>query len=373
MKNTDLISVFTELRNNVPLLKYLLEEVPVGIALVNGDRSYSIVNGIFASSLGYTIKEAESLTHSDLTSPFFISQDVYYFSKLINKEIDSYRVKKQMFKKNGEVIDIQINLFPCFSEDCKLSNCIAFYKSSKPFYYEYFSSINPELHKIIEKNPDTGIFISNSLGQILFSNSQAADRLGFSVRELCDRPLSEVMRPEHAALLANIFNLKVLGKTIEFDLVFHHRNGSRFPAKTKLFLDTTDYYKNGPVLFVMFNQMYTESNTPNSVKKTVLETELLAELKQLRASLNLYQKNGRKDVSSMVTADLSEDLSDVHLTNREREVLYLIIKRKNTKEIAYRLNLAEITIRKHLTSLYRKFGVSCREELLFKFYGKKIN
>ena len=70
MKNTDLISVFTELRNNVPLLKYLLEEVPVGIALVNGDRSYSIVNGIFASSLGYTIKEAESLTHSDLTSSY---------------------------------------------------------------------------------------------------------------------------------------------------------------------------------------------------------------------------------------------------------------------------------------------------------------
>lgn len=57
------------------------------------------------------------------------------------------------------------------------------------------------------------------------------------------------------------------------------------------------------------------------------------------------------------------------LTEREVDVTRLVLEGLSNVEIAQRLNLAEITIKKHLTSIYEKIGVKNRVELMAKIYS----
>jgi DNA-binding NarL/FixJ family response regulator len=52
------------------------------------------------------------------------------------------------------------------------------------------------------------------------------------------------------------------------------------------------------------------------------------------------------------------------LTSRELEVLRLLEDGAANKEIGFSLGIAENTVKVHLQSIYRKFEVSTRDELL---------
>ena len=56
------------------------------------------------------------------------------------------------------------------------------------------------------------------------------------------------------------------------------------------------------------------------------------------------------------------------LSEREREVITLIGKGLKNKEIACRLSISEVTVRHHLTSIYRKLDVEDRLELTIYAY-----
>jgi len=51
------------------------------------------------------------------------------------------------------------------------------------------------------------------------------------------------------------------------------------------------------------------------------------------------------------------------LTQREHEVLGFILEHRKRKDIAQVLFVTESTIKKHTTNIYKKLGVTCREEL----------
>lgn len=51
-----------------------------------------------------------------------------------------------------------------------------------------------------------------------------------------------------------------------------------------------------------------------------------------------------------------------YLTPREKEILAFLTAGKTTREISMELFLSEGTVKAHLTSIYRKLGVSNRTE-----------
>lgn len=69
----------------------------------------------------------------------------------------------------------------------------------------------------------------------------------------------------------------------------------------------------------------------------------------------------------------AEDMGNLYpmLTNRELDVLKLILENKKRKEIAEELFVTENTVKKHTAHIYEKLGVSDRSELLLKI-GKKL-
>jgi DNA-binding CsgD family transcriptional regulator len=55
------------------------------------------------------------------------------------------------------------------------------------------------------------------------------------------------------------------------------------------------------------------------------------------------------------------------ITRREHDVLLFVLQGKANKEIAQHLDIAEVTVKKHLTSVYRKLRITNRKELLQSF------
>lgn len=62
-----------------------------------------------------------------------------------------------------------------------------------------------------------------------------------------------------------------------------------------------------------------------------------------------------------------ERVFDGRLTKRKREVFALLMQGAPTKMIAHQLGISPKTVEKHLTSIYRKYGVSSRVDLLVKW------
>lgn len=68
----------------------------------------------------------------------------------------------------------------------------------------------------------------------------------------------------------------------------------------------------------------------------------------------------------------AEKVTDFSLTKREREVLELVVEGKTNREIAAVLFIAEVTVSKNITSIYRKLGVKGRPSAVKKAVELKI-
>jgi two-component system NarL family response regulator len=71
---------------------------------------------------------------------------------------------------------------------------------------------------------------------------------------------------------------------------------------------------------------------------------------------------GRKHIPPEVAAKLADRLTSETLTEREREVLQLIVGGQSNKEIGASLNISEGTVKVHVNSLLGKLGVSDRTQ-----------
>ena len=56
------------------------------------------------------------------------------------------------------------------------------------------------------------------------------------------------------------------------------------------------------------------------------------------------------------------------LTKREHEVLALVTRGKQNKEIARKLHISEATVENHLNNIFRKWDVNNRTEATYHFF-----
>lgn len=60
----------------------------------------------------------------------------------------------------------------------------------------------------------------------------------------------------------------------------------------------------------------------------------------------------------------AEFLKTYHITNREQEIIALILKGKSNQEISYELMISPSTVNNHMTNIYEKTGFKSRFELI---------
>jgi DNA-binding NarL/FixJ family response regulator len=105
---------------------------------------------------------------------------------------------------------------------------------------------------------------------------------------------------------------------------------------------------------------------------------------QLRKALATISSGGfwvwRRMLSRFVSAlggtsrqQDSSSLSDVRMSQRERQIAIALCKNLTNKEIANELNISERTVKFHVSNLLSKFNVQRRSELVMLWYGQGLN
>ncbi|MFP4552010.1 MAG: LuxR C-terminal-related transcriptional regulator [Spirochaetales bacterium] len=87
--------------------------------------------------------------------------------------------------------------------------------------------------------------------------------------------------------------------------------------------------------------------------------------KQIRQDASLSDLSDGDSADAL--PEIIDELESTQLTRREHEVLLLIISGMSNRAISTELTIAEVTVKKHLTSVYRKLRVSNRRELFQSF------
>ncbi len=103
-----------------------------------------------------------------------------------------------------------------------------------------------------------------------------------------------------------------------------------------------------------------DSEISRSLKKGVLgyvcrdvsENELVKAVRAVNA--------GKKYIPAEIAEILGENFGREELTPRERKILQAIVGGNSNKEIAYKLNVSENTVKTHVKNVFEKLGVSDR-------------
>lgn len=81
-----------------------MEHSAIGMALVGLDGSWLRINPATCDLLGYTWQELREKTFQDLTHPDDVDTDLDLVRRCIAGEIDSYRMEKRYFRKDGSIV-----------------------------------------------------------------------------------------------------------------------------------------------------------------------------------------------------------------------------------------------------------------------------
>ncbi|AFZ20802.1 PAS domain S-box protein [Allocoleopsis franciscana] len=93
------------LRESEQQFRQIFQDASIGMALTDFHTHQFIqVNPAWCRLLGYSASEIVSLTFDQITHPDDLPQDLYYLEQRDQGKLDSYRLEKRYFKKNGELI-----------------------------------------------------------------------------------------------------------------------------------------------------------------------------------------------------------------------------------------------------------------------------
>jgi DNA-binding NarL/FixJ family response regulator len=107
------------------------------------------------------------------------------------------------------------------------------------------------------------------------------------------------------------------------------------------------------------------------ILKDTKPQELITAIEELvNGGAPMSSKIARRVVTSFRQKETEKNDNHLEcLSNREFEILELLVKGKLYKEIATLLNIAQETVRKHVYNTYKKLQVNNRVEAYHKFYG----
>ncbi len=97
-----------------------------------------------------------------------------------------------------------------------------------------------------------------------------------------------------------------------------------------------------------------QSGARGYVLKSVMREDLLRAIREVHA--------GKRHLDPIVASHLAERISHRSLTSRELEVLQMVAKGWGNKEIATALNIAEVTVKLHVSHVLEKLNVKDRTE-----------
>lgn len=97
------------LRESEKHFRDIIENSPLGMVTATMDGRFIHVNKAFCEIVGYAKEELEGRSFKQITSPDDIDISIENIKKLIDGKIESYRLEKRYFRKDGQVVFAQLD------------------------------------------------------------------------------------------------------------------------------------------------------------------------------------------------------------------------------------------------------------------------
>ncbi len=341
---------------NHPLVRFF-EEAPFGLILLDQKDCFIWANRVFEELTGLGQAELEGISFKTLKSSE--PKGIQSQNKSLDRKGNAKKVLLQ--QKNG------------ISKEFCLS-----FTDMKKYGEEYAGKLGylqeventasltnvqglDSLHRLILRKIDKGVVLLDHKNRMGYINNAAAELLGYECSKLFCQPVDRLASDKKRSALMRIIN--TARDTTGMDVGFSLRHESGTTLETVLSLHPFRADEISPPWLLIFIE--TESTDVKIVRE---EEHGVTSLHKLYQDLENFIGLNEKDTAP----DSTINLAPYKLTNREKEILFLLLERNKNTQIAQKLSLAEVTIRKHTTKIYRKFQVQSRGQLRALLHGKKL-
>jgi len=96
------------LRESKERFKSILENAPIGMAVVSLEGRFTLVNSSLCKIIGYQKEELEKLTFQEITYPDDLESDLANVKRLLNGSIQSYSIEKRYVRKDDQIVWIHL-------------------------------------------------------------------------------------------------------------------------------------------------------------------------------------------------------------------------------------------------------------------------
>ena len=197
-----------------------------------------------------------------------------------------------------------------------------------------------------------GFLLVDERLQVRYCSPRAAHLLGRECDEIVDRPLNSCIDGVDFVTLKHECARLAAGAQSPFVVSWRLAPGVYEPREVTVDALTSENRTVGYVVSIAFVEAV---RGPRAAYRQLTED----------ASSPSAGISGEEETD--VEESLSESLHGTQITRREHEILLLVLRNRSNRDIARHLNVAEVTVKKHLTSIYRKLRITNRAELVQSF------
>jgi PAS domain S-box-containing protein len=217
--------------------------------------------------------------------------------------------------------------------------------------------------RMLEGFADPVFIIDGPSRTVRDCNEAALDSFGFSREELKGRRLlnhsaSDDENRRNRAMEARADKTYATMGIFQERILFPRKGASSLPCD----LTGLPFFRPDGSLALIIAMLFDRS----------AEEEREAELSNLIRQVNDLAAELAGAASSYSTRSKTKSLSELGFTPRQVEIVRLCASGDSSKEIGFRLGIAESTVKNHLAVMYRKLGVNSRMEFIHSISIKRI-
>jgi PAS domain S-box-containing protein len=176
---------------------------PLGMALVNPDSSFIMLNNTFCRMLGYQEDELKRLTFKDITHPDYIEADKENLKKLVQGELSIYKTEKLYIRKDQQHIWGSLTVNANYGSDGNILYLVALIEdiSDRKKAAEELLETQKVLSLFIDRSPIYTYIKESSptASRVIQASDNFRQMTGISGRDMKGRTMEELFPPELAA------------------------------------------------------------------------------------------------------------------------------------------------------------------------------
>lgn len=183
-----------EMRESEQRYRLTVSNAPIGLATVSPKGEFITVNATLCRMLGYSEIELRELTFQEITHPEDLEQDLAQVDELLAGGADSYRMVKRYFRRDGSLVDAQLDVSILRDRDGRPIHFISQIQdiTGRLRVESALRASERKLNELLQNLP-TAVLVYDQQGRVEYANPAAERLLGVGRRYLKGRTAANMV------------------------------------------------------------------------------------------------------------------------------------------------------------------------------------